>query len=496
MADKSNFHPAHSVTNIKNFIPVILDTEKSKYASWVELFKIQCRSYDVIDHRIPATTTEQSSTSDASTTPTRTTNSAGWSSLDSIVLQWIYGTISPDLLETILAPDTTAQLSWEHLRNIFQDNEHSSALYLNAQFSTKRMENFLNVSAYCQQLKLLLDQLANVGEIINNSQLQAVATNHTKSALVAATSNSSNKSPSSSTAQNSSSPSTYSQSNTGYKNNDNYQRGGGRNSGNRGGRGSRGGQGRQHSNRGLGFNQSMWNHYPPQYQPWAWQLWTSPPPPYPTSIWARPNRQQINNAGPGILGAQPNFHNSSYASQASYAPTDIDASFHTLLLHPPDRNWYMDTGATSHMASSSGTLKSYYPLSINKNIVGNGQGIPVYGRLLKDNHVSLEFDPFGFTMKDFPRDTPIMRCNSTGDLYPLSPSMLCTLGSSSGFLTVSQQLWHHRLGHPGNNILSFLRNNKAIACNRTSNKTNVCQSCVFMKQIKLPFLDSSNSITV
>ncbi|GKA97625.1 hypothetical protein Tco_0825519 [Tanacetum coccineum] len=66
-----------------------------------------------------------------------------------------------------------------------------------------------------------------------------------------------------------------------------------------------------------------------------------------------------------------------------------------------------------------------------------------------DNNISFEFDPFGFTMKEFSKGTPLMRCNSSGDLYPLSTTMLRQLTSPSTLVALYQDLWHHRLGHPG-----------------------------------------------
>lgn len=194
-------------------------------------------------------------------------------------------------------------------------------------------------------------------------------------------------------------------------------------------------------------------------------------------------------------------------------------------LNPPDENWYMDSGATSHMTASQGKLNCYfnskYPRQI---IVGNGHGIPINGyghafistpfrslilknvlhapnliknlisvrRLCIDNFISLDFDPFGFTVKAFPTGTPLMRCNSTGDLYPITESMLRQLKTPSTFAAISQDLWHHRLGHPGVHVLSSLRNKNYIQCNRNK-QSLVCQSCVFGKHIKLPFYDSISS---
>lgn len=109
---------------------------------------------------------------------------------------------------------------------------------------------------------------------------------------------------------------------------------------------------------------------------------------------------------------------------------------HTMSLTQPDLSWYMDTGATSHMTSSTGNLSSYFNLSNHPNnniIVGNGHTIPILGyghtnlsspcqslslknvlhapklikniisvrKFTKDNSVSVEFDPFGFSVKDY-----------------------------------------------------------------------------------------------
>lgn len=65
-----------------------------------------------------------------------------WSRLDAIVLQWIYNTISNDLLHTFLKPSTTATQSWNALENIFQDNQNSRAVYLEHKFVTTRLQNF------------------------------------------------------------------------------------------------------------------------------------------------------------------------------------------------------------------------------------------------------------------------------------------------------------------------------------------------------------------
>ncbi|RHN64964.1 hypothetical protein MtrunA17_Chr4g0074801 [Medicago truncatula] len=126
-----SIHPTLTVNNITNFIKITLDIEKSQYNTWSELFKIHAQAYEVLDHIIPTPTTEPTSSS----VSLKETDPALWKRLDAIVLQWIYGTISIDLLHTIIERDSTAQTAWDRLFNIFFDNKNSRALYLEQEFS-------------------------------------------------------------------------------------------------------------------------------------------------------------------------------------------------------------------------------------------------------------------------------------------------------------------------------------------------------------------------
>jgi len=155
----------------------------------------------------------------------------------------------------------------------------------------------------------------------------------------------------------------------------------------------------------------------------------------------------------------------------------------------------MDSGATSHMTGNGGNLTSYFYMS-NNITVGNGHHIPVVGsghaslpnsltlnnvlhapkfiknlvsvrKITIDNDVSVEFDPFGFPVKDFQTGTLLMRCTSSGDLYPIPTSQHTTaaLSPPSTFAASSTELWHCRLGHPGAPVLNSLRGNKFLLCN-------------------------------
>jgi len=150
---------------------------------------------------------------------------------------------------------------------------------------------------------------------------------------------------------------------------------------------------------------------------------------------------------------------------------------------PQAAEWFMDTGASSHMSSNASKLNSSTPVYNSPPIViDNGATLPVTHRasthiptarsplslpnvlvspslvknlisvrsLTRDNNVSVEFDAFGFSVKDLPTRSVILRCNSDGELYPLASSTPEALTATS---TPTVELWHQRLGHPGRHTL-------------------------------------------
>ncbi|GJZ05840.1 reverse transcriptase domain-containing protein [Tanacetum coccineum] len=82
--------------------------------------------------------------------------------------------------------------------------------------------------------------------------------------------------------------------------------------------------------------------------------------------------------------------------------------------------------------------------------------------------------------EDFQTRQILLRCDSTGDLYPVtSPSY------PQAFL-VGQQTWHQRLGHPGSEVLRLLVSNNLISCNKTQSSV-LCHACQLGKHVRLPF---------
>jgi hypothetical protein len=195
-------------------------------------------------------------------------------------------------------------------------------------------------------------------------------------------------------------------------------------------------------------------------------------------------------AGPGILGSAPGaypptptaphglaVHAAPAAPTAPPAapPTQWDQSTLIAALNQmalqaqsgQDDKWVFDSGASSHMGSGSGMHLSPRPSNFpSHTIVGDGSSLPITGtgsihfhtstrplsllnilvspKLIKnlvavraftrDNFVSIEFDPFGFSIKDLATGRVIHRCNSTGDLYPFVQPSQCFLATVSATL--------------------------------------------------------------
>jgi hypothetical protein len=104
----------------------------------------------------------------------------------------------------------------------------------------------------------------------------------------------------------------------------------------------------------------------------------------------------------------------------------------------------------------------------------------------------VEFDPFGFSVKDLATRRLLMRSESSGDLYPFYGN---TGTASSMALTTSGDLWHRRLGHPSPSAVSYFPLQFLNSCNKRSSTASFCDACQLGKQTRLPFSLSHSRAT-
>ncbi|KAI3669195.1 hypothetical protein L6452_40422 [Arctium lappa] len=155
----TTLHPAYTVTNIQTKIRT-LDGSKVTYSSWTKLFRLHAKAYKVLDH-----------IDDTPAPPQTDSGYHQWVEIDALVLQWIYSTLSDELMVRILESDTTAQAAWNKLKTNFLNNKGSRAATLEQEFSNLTLGACSSMEAYCQKLKDLADQLGDVDNPVTEARL-------------------------------------------------------------------------------------------------------------------------------------------------------------------------------------------------------------------------------------------------------------------------------------------------------------------------------------
>jgi hypothetical protein len=187
-------------------------------------------------------------------------------------------------------------------------------------------------------------------------------------------------------------------------------------------------------------------------------------------------------------------------------------SFNTMMLQPPPtsvQDWGADSGASHHTTRSAGNISKPQPLnssSPSSIVVGNDSSLPITSvgdsillgpfypnnillapdivqsflsvhRFTTNNWCSMEFDPFGLSMKDLTTQNVNIRSNSIDPLYTmrLPGSITPSSGTATALIVVTPATWHRHLGHPGPDALSSLSRSSFINC--TSNKHDLCHAC-------------------
>ncbi|KAL4565698.1 hypothetical protein LXL04_029801 [Taraxacum kok-saghyz] len=123
MSESSKNQKPFGVTNIKVYVPLILDLKKLNYDAWKELFQTHCSSFGVKGHLTGASKPADD-------------KDEAWTNLDDMVKMWIYCTVTQSLLNMILKPGATAHIVWTNLETLFRDNQHTRAIELDQELRT------------------------------------------------------------------------------------------------------------------------------------------------------------------------------------------------------------------------------------------------------------------------------------------------------------------------------------------------------------------------
>nr|GEV62763.1 hybrid signal transduction histidine kinase M [Tanacetum cinerariifolium] len=138
---------------------------------------------------------------------------------------------------------------------------------------------------------------------------------------------------------------------------------------------------------------------------------------------------------------------------------NLSTLFNTRLfpsVHVGDGNSIPVTNTKHSIIPSSNRPLHLHNVLVTPNIIKN---LIFVRQFTRDNNCTIEFDAFGFYVKDFWTRHILLRCDSSRDLYPVpKPSTI-----PIALLSTSSSTWHQRLGHPGDEVLRSLASRQFIS---------------------------------
>jgi hypothetical protein len=143
---------AAAILNVRSLMNIVLDSSSTTYASWRDLMMMVLERYALLDH--------VDSDVVVSTDP-------GWCRMDSVVLNWISNSITPELHQVVRGHGATARHLWLAIENQFLVNREQHTLLLNATFRNF-VQGDLIISEYCCKFKNMADALADLGSPVND----------------------------------------------------------------------------------------------------------------------------------------------------------------------------------------------------------------------------------------------------------------------------------------------------------------------------------------
>lgn len=165
----------YGITNIKSYVPLLLDVDRMNYDAWRELFENHCKGFGVHRHLLPSVPSAEASISTADKA-TGVNDKAEWEEMDAIVKGWIYGTLAQPLLQSIIKKNTTAHDVWTNLEKLFRDNKDTRAMELDTELRNITLGDS-SINDYFNRITKLADMLENIDAKVPDRNLVIYAIN-------------------------------------------------------------------------------------------------------------------------------------------------------------------------------------------------------------------------------------------------------------------------------------------------------------------------------
>ena len=463
-----------------------------------------------LEHHITTTSKPDDEITDSSRTKTKNPNAVQWILNDGLLTSWLLGNMKEETLSMILGGDTSYFI-WSSLHEqLLLNTEDCEAQLKNSLYAITK--GSLSLDDYIRKFKELCDKLSAIGKPVSDVdkvfQIFKGLGNKYKDFRIAVLS----KPPYPSFNQfimslqnfehvylsEEKSPIDHNQAFLG-------QRGRGRNM--HGGRGNFRGRGSYSymPNRPTDNNHASNSTTLPKYN----NNWREPP--------RQHNKEPCQICGRTNHTAPKCYYRYEYNTENENTQQALAA---LTINEESDPNFYVDSGATTHMTNKGGNLISKPYFGTDTVFVGNGQSLPIthtgkallkttqgklhlnnvlvvpklkknllsVSQLIDDNSCTFEFNKNGFVIKDQTHQI-LAKGHKKGSLYALEGGKIEALATVK---EASSEVWHARLGHPNFKFLQILENKKVINVSDWLIKNTLCSSCQLGKRCKLSFNKSDS----
>nr|XP_051211397.1 uncharacterized protein LOC127328870 [Lolium perenne] len=98
-----------------------------------------------------------------------------WLAIDATIIGWLFLTISPDIFKTVVREGDDAHTVWTKINGLFTDNKLQRIVFLQQEFFGT-LQNDQTLDAYCLRLKAISDELHDLGFKIGDEILLSTLT--------------------------------------------------------------------------------------------------------------------------------------------------------------------------------------------------------------------------------------------------------------------------------------------------------------------------------
>jgi len=136
-------------------VPIVLDPVSAHYDRWRDLLLLVLERYALSSHVLSDTTY---------------LDVPAWRRMDAVVLSWLFGAVTTELMETVRTRGGTARTAWLGIEAQFLGNREFRALQLDAKFRVFTQGD-LSIGDYCAKMKSMADLLGDLGEVVHDRTL-------------------------------------------------------------------------------------------------------------------------------------------------------------------------------------------------------------------------------------------------------------------------------------------------------------------------------------